>query len=250
MFSRCVKTLLVILPFAFAAMSAGAADQVADDPTGEIFTGGNFTKNAWISWAGAVKSFSPNFSGSDFSNKASLYDKGWRLRVLGAYGQYKLITDGQANTATPQLFEITPGYQFKAGPLISKFYLGLHGEQHKLNQPDPNSTLRDMGFGAKIISENWLDLPHNSFASFDAAFSTLNNSYQAMARVGSAKYVERLTLGPEAQVVGNGEYYQLRVGSFARWKLGDGQIEASMGIARNYDEKTTPYFSASWLKRF
>ncbi|MCF6198454.1 MAG: cellulose biosynthesis protein BcsS [Hyphomicrobiaceae bacterium] len=238
--------------FAFAAMMsrAGASDLVAADPTGEIFTGGNFTKNAWISWAGAVKSFAPGFSNSPFSGKASLYDEGWRLRVLGAYGQYGLITDGEANTATPQLFEITPGYQFKSGPLISKVYLGLHGEQHKLNLPDPNSTLRDMGFGVKFISENWLDLPQNSFASLDASFSTLNTSYQGMLRVGSAKYVERLTLGPEAQVVGNGEYYQLRVGAFARWKLGNGQIEASAGMARNYDKNTTPYFSASWLKRF
>ena len=90
----------------------------------------------------------------------------------------------------------------------------------------------------------------NSFASLDASFSTLNSSYQGMLRFGSAKYVERLTVGPEAQITGNGEYYQLRFGGFARWKLGDGQLEASAGIARNYDQKTTPYISASWLKRF
>ena len=98
---------------------------------------------------GAVKSFS-----------TSLYDEGWRLRVLGAYGQYGLITDGQSNMAEPLLFEITPGMQFKTGPLISKIYLGLHGEQHKLNRPDANSKLKNMGYGAKIISENWLNLPH------------------------------------------------------------------------------------------
>jgi len=221
------------------ASRAGASDQGIVDPVGEVFTGGAFTQNAWMSWAGAVKSLS-----------TSLYEPGWRLRVLGAFGQYGLVTNGLANRANPQLFEITPGYQFRFGPLISKIYMGLHGEQHRLNFPDPNSKLRDMGYGAKFISENWLDLPQNSFASFDASFSTLNSSYQAMMRVGSAKLVERLTLGPETQVMGNGEYYQLRFGGFARWKLADGQIEASLGIARNYDKKTTPYFGASWLKRF
>ncbi len=244
---RCCNFLFFTLLFAVNATGTKAgevATSVAEDPTGEIFTGGTFTKNAWISWAGAVKSFSFG------SSAASLYSEGWRLRVLGAYGQYNLITDGQPNTANPMLFEITPGYQFKTGPLISKIYVGVHGEQHKLNRPDPNSQLRDMGYGAKFIFENWVDLPQNSFASFDASFSTLNTSYQGMVRVGSAKYVERLTIGPETQIVGNGENYQLRFGGFARWKLGDGQIEASAGIARNYDEKTTPYFSATWLKRF
>ncbi len=218
---------------------AGASDQGVADPVGEVVTGGAFTRNAWMSWAGAVQSLS-----------TSLYESGWRLRVLGAYGQYGLVTNGLANRANPQLFEITPGYQFTFGPLISKIYMGLHGERHKLNVPDPDSKLRDMGYGAKFISENWLDLPQSSFASFDASFSTLNTSYQATARIGSAKLVERLTLGPEAQVVGNGVYYQLRAGGFARWKLSKGQIEANAGLARNYDKKTSLYFGASWLKRF
>ena len=208
-------------------------------PVGEFFMGGAFTTSSWISWAGAVKSLS-----------SSLYDEGWRMRVLGAYGRYSFSTDGQPNSANPALFEITPGYQFKTGPVISKIYGGLHGEQHKLANPDPDNKTAGMGYGAKVILENWIDLPMNSFASLDGSFSTLNTSYQGTLRAGSAYYFPQLTLGPEVQIVGNEEYYQLRAGLFGRWKLETGSIKASIGYAEDYDQQSTPYISFSWLRRF
>ncbi len=209
------------------------------EPVGEFFTGGALTNNSWISWAGAVKSLS-----------SSLYDGGWRIRVVAAYGRYSFLTDGQPNSANPALFEITPGYQFKTGPLITKLYAGLHGEQHKLANPDPDNKTKDMGYGAKIILENWIDLPMNSFASLDGSFSTLNTSYQGLLRAGSAYLYPQLTLGPEVQVIGNEEYYQLRAGLFGRWSRPNGSLEASIGYAEDYDRKSTPYVSFSWLKRF
>ena len=248
MVSRGVVVVLAMVLSALSVLTAPyalAGGALAQDPSGELFGGGHLSHKSWISWAGAVQGFAPAFTG-----RGSLYQSGWRLRGLVAYGQYGLVTDGQPNIATPMLFEITPGVQLRSGPLISKLYLGLHGEQHRLDRPDPGSRLRELGYGVKIISENWLNLPMNSNASLDLSFSTLNTSYQAMLRLGSAHFVPRLTLGPEAQLVGNGEYYQLRLGSFARWKLAHGQIEASGGISRNYDQKTSPYISLSWLKHF
>ena len=197
------------------------------------------TKNSWISWSGLVKSLSAN-----------LYQEGWRIRVLGAYGRYGFTTGGIANTANPALFEIMPGYQFKTGPIISKLYLGLHGEHHKLANPDPGHQAAGMGYGLKVLSENWIDLPMNSFVSLDGSFSTLNTSYQAMLRTGMARYMPKLSLGPEIGIVGNEEYYQLRAGGFARWKLENGSIEGSAGYAEDYDKKSSPYFSVSWLKQF
>ena len=182
-------------------------------PVGEFFTGGALTNNSWISWAGGVKSLSSN-----------LYRDGWRIRVLAGYGRYSFLTDGQPNSANPALFEITPGYQFKAGPLISKLYVGLHGEQHKLANPDLGNKAQGMGYGAKVILENWIDLPMNSFASLDGSFSSLNTSYQGMLRAGSAYYFPQLTLGPEVQIVGNEEYYQLRAGLFGRWRRPNGSL--------------------------
>ena len=215
------------------------SSQSSVEPTGEIFTGGTLTGNTWITWGGVVKSLS-----------GSLYDEGWRLRALAAYGQYEFTSGGLPNTANPALFEITAGYQFKTGPAISKLYLGLHGEQHKFARPAPGNRLARMDYGLKVISENWIDLPMRSFVSLDGSFSTLNTAYQGQLRVGTGHYVERLSMGPELQVVGNEEFYQLRFGGFARWKLETGQIEASAGYTRDYNEKGSPYFSASWLKRF
>ncbi len=223
----------------FAIDQSGSQTQKSKRPVGEFFAGGALTKNSWISWAGVVKSLSSN-----------LYQDGWRLRLLGAYGRYGFETNGHPNYANPALFEITPGYQFKTGPLISKVFVGLHGEQHKLANPDPNNKAQDMGYGAKIISENWIDLPMNSFASLDASFSSLNISYQGTLRAGSAYFCQQLTLGPELQIVGNREYYQLRAGLIARWKRPDGSWEASGGYSRDYDDKSTPYMSVSWLKQF
>ena len=192
-----------------------------------------------MSWTGVVKSLA-----------STIHEEGWRIRALGAYGQYGFTTDGQLNYANPALFEITPGYQFKTGPLISKIYMGLHGEQHQLARPDVNNKAAGMGYGFKVISENWLNLPMNSFASLDGSFSTLNMSYQAMFRTGMAHFMPRLSLGPEFQIVGSDEYYQLRLGGFARWKLAKGSVEASAGYAQDQDEIQTPYISVSWLKRF
>jgi hypothetical protein len=229
--------LLTVVAFG-GGWSAMADDRVVE-PVGELFIGGTKTNNTWIGWAGMVKSLS-----------SSLYDEGMRLRMLTAYGRYHFTTDGQTNHATPALFEITPGYQFKIGPLISKAYLGLHGEHHKLARPDPFHKAAGMGYGLKVLSENWVDLPMNSFASLDGSFSTLNIAYQGMARVGMARFVRKLSVGPEIQIVGNEQFYQFRVGGFARLKLQNGSVEGSAGYAEDYDKKSTPYFSMSWLKQF
>jgi Cellulose biosynthesis protein BcsS len=232
--------LLVSTILAPRIVSAEPLDsQKSDQPTGEVFTGGTLSGNSWISWAGVVKSLS-----------SGLYDEGWRLRAFGAYGQYGFISGDQSNSATPTLFEIMPGYQFKTGPLISKLYMGLHGEHHKFKRPDPGNKIAGMGYGFKVISENWIDLPMNSFASLDGSFSTLNTSYMGMLRVGTAKYVDRLFLGPEVQIIGNEENYYFHFGGFARWKMKDSQIEGSAGFAKDFDKKNTPYFSISWLKKF
>ena len=222
--------------------ASGAVDRAAtpaDQPTGELFGGGNLAANSWMSWTGMVKSLS-----------GGLYEEGWRLRLLGAYGRYSFTGNNGPNMASPALFEVTPGYQFKTGPVISKIYVGLHGEQHRFSRPDPGNKLSHMGYGLKVISENWIDLPMRSFVSLDASFSSLRTGYQGQLRAGSAKLIPRLTLGPEAGIVGNEKYYQLRLGGFARWKLENGQIEGSAGYTRDYDGKGSPYFSASWLKRF
>lgn len=244
--SALIGLMAMILIGAIAPISALAVDQLSSStqagpkaPTGEFFAGGVLTENTWISWAGVVKSLS-----------ASLYEEGWRIRLLGAYGRYGFETNGQPNFANPALFEITPGYQFKTGPVISKIFVGLHGEHHKIANPDPDNKANGMGYGAKIISENWIDLPKNSFASLDASFSSLNTSYQGMLRAGSAYFYRQLTLGPEMQILGNEEYYQFRAGLFGRWKQPGGSLEASIGYALDYDEKSTPYASVSWLRRF
>ena len=80
--------------------------------------------------------------------------------------------------------------------------------------------------------------------------STLNTSYQGMLRAGSAYLYPQLTLGPEVQIIGNEEYYQLRAGLFGRWSRPNGSLEGSIGYAEDYDRKSTPYVSFSWLKRF
>ena len=241
--SICLLAMILLgawVPAAYAdAASVPHADEAILEPVGEFFTGGALTKTSWISWAGAVKSLS-----------GDLYRDGWRMRVLAAHGRYSFLTDGQANHANPSLFEITPGYRFKTGPLISKLYAGLHGEHHKLANPDTNNKAKGMGYGAKVILENWVDLPMNSFASLDGSFSSLNTSYQGTLRAGSAYYFPQLTLGPEVQIVGNEEYYQLRVGLFGRWKRPNGSLEASIGYAEDYDHQSTPYVSFSWLRRF
>ncbi len=219
---------------------AQSVEQIDAAPlTGELFAGGVLTGKSWISWAGFVKNM-----------QDGRHEKGWRLRVLAAYGQYEFTSGGLPNTANPALFEVTPGYRFRSGPLISKIYMGLHGEKHKFLRPDAGNKLSKPGYGFKIISENWIDLPMNGFVSLDGSFSTLHNSYQGQVRLGSSWYVNRLSMGPEVQIVGNEENHQLRFGGFVRWKMKTGQIEGSAGYTKDFDKDNTPYFGISWLTRF
>ena len=205
----------------------------------EIFSGGVLAQNSWISWSGGVHSLTGN-----------LYGSGWRMRVLGAYGKYVYDQGPFYNQAEPVLVEVTPGYQWRKGPLISKLFVGLHVEKHRLARPDANNTSAPLGYGLKLVSENWLNLPWDGFVSVDASFSTRNNAFQASIHTGAARLVRRITLGPEAHIIGNGEHFQLRGGGFARYRLEKGSIELSGGLARDYLGRQSPYFGMSWLRKY
>lgn len=216
-----------------------AGEAVRPDPVTEVFTGGQMTGRSWIGWAGAVHSFT-----------GSLYDSGWRARLAGAYGRYSYDAGPFINEAQPALFELMPGYQLRHGPLIAKVYLGLHGEQHHLATADPGHQTADMGYGVKLLSETWIDLPGRSFASLDAAYSTRNSSFEATLRAGSAKLMPQIHLGAEAAISGDIECNQLHIGGFARYALGRYSLEASGGYALDYRREGAPYVGMSLLRRF
>lgn len=218
---------------------SGSAAEASSPPLHEVFSGVVVSRQAWTSWAGGVTSFT-----------GDLYRSGWRGRLVAGYGGYRFVTDGADNFANPALLEIMAGYQFRKGPVISKLYGGLHGEDHRLQRPDPDNRSAGMHYGVKLLSENWIDLPASSHAGLNLSYSTLNQRYQAQLRLGSEYLLPTVVLGPEAHITGNQHHYQLRFGGFLRWNSERGSIEASGGVARNYDGKGTPYLGASLLRRF
>ena len=126
-------------------LSACAASAAPDAPRTEYFTGFEVSDNYASGYVGGGYAF----------GKAGLYEQGFRLRAVGAFGRYHyegtLPVDG---AYVPTIFDgqdaslaALIGYQFRPGRLILKLFAGVEAEDQRIVPHDPNNSVQGSALG-------------------------------------------------------------------------------------------------------
>jgi hypothetical protein len=226
--------------------SASTASAQPDSPRTEYFTGFEVSDN-----------YASGYVGGGYAlGKAGLYERGFRLRAIGAYGRYDyegtLPVDGDYLPTTfdgqDAYLAALVGYQFRPGRFILKLFAGIEAEDQDIKPHDPNNSVQGSALGFKLQAESWFDLSERYFISADAAYGTAFQEYWAQARLGY-RLRPRLSLGLEGGVVGNEEYDAGRGGGFARVEFNTMQVTLSSGFTGNYLEDDPSFYLALGLYR-
>jgi hypothetical protein len=217
-----------------------------DAPRTEYFTGFEVSDN-----------YASGYVGGGFAlGKAGLYEPGWRVRAVGAYGQYHydgtLLDDG---VYLPTTFDgqdafasALIGYQLRPGRLILKLFAGVEAEDQHIVPHDPNNSVQGSALGLRLQAESWLDVSDRVFVSADATYGTAFQEYWALTRLGY-RLGERFALGLEGGMVGNEEYDAARAGGFARVYFRAMEATLSGGFTGNYLEDDPSAYVALGLYR-
>lgn len=120
-----------------ACASSEKASAEFDSPKNEYFTGFEASDNYASGYVGAGYAL----------GKAGLYERGWRLRAIGAYGRYHydgaLLIDGGYVPTTfdgeDAFLSAVVGYQLRNGRLITKLFVGIEAEDQHIVPHDPNN---------------------------------------------------------------------------------------------------------------
>ncbi|MGH6735013.1 MAG: cellulose biosynthesis protein BcsS [Methyloceanibacter sp.] len=212
--------------------AAPEASAESDVPHTELFTGFEASDN-----------YASGYVGAGYAFGKGLYDPGFRLRVVGAYGRYHydgtLFTggvfvptrfDGQVGYGAALI-----GYQFHPGAVIVKLFAGIEGEDQHIVPRDPNNSVQGSALGARLLAETWYDISPNWFASADTSYGTAFQEYFGLARLGF-RVRPKLSLGLEGGVLGNEEYDAGRGGGFVRVNVRNFEATLSGGFTGNYLE--------------
>ncbi|MGB6701348.1 cellulose biosynthesis protein BcsS [Methyloceanibacter sp.] len=134
---------------------ASLASAAAQDPHSEIFTGLEASNNAISGYLGAGHAFGKG-----------LYERGWRVRAVGALGRYDYrgtlfgagadlgkTFDGEASYGAALI-----GYQFRTQALFLKLFAGVEAEDQSITPRDSENSVQGGAVGLKLAAESWLDL--------------------------------------------------------------------------------------------
>ena len=193
----------VAIVFVMSAVGTARAEPplfVEDAPHAQLFTGFDASDNATGGYVGAGYAFGKG-----------LYESGWRLRAVGAFGLYHY--DGSLpslGVQVPTNFDgddsygaALIGYQLRRQSLFLKFFAGVEAEDQHIVPRDPNNSVQGSEVGLKLQAESWLDYSPRTFFSLDASYGTAFQEYWTLARAGY-RVTPRLSLGIEGGALGNG----------------------------------------------
>jgi hypothetical protein len=218
-----------------------------DDPHAEIFTGLEASNNTVSGYLGGGYAFGKG-----------LYEQGWRLRAVGAFGRYDYqgtlfgrgadldtTFDGEASYGAVLL-----GYQFRRERLTLKLFAGVEAEDQDISPRDPENAVQGSAVGLRLQAESWLDLSASWFASADAAYGTAFQEYWSLARIGR-RLGPRVSVGLEGGALGNEEYDAGRGGGFMRVNLRALEMTLSGGFTGNYlEDEPSGYVSLGLYRAF
>jgi hypothetical protein len=236
------------LSFLWLCLFAGAASAQSDSPGSEVFTGFEASDNYASGYVGAGYAL----------GKAGLYEPGFRLRAVGAYGRYHydgaLLTDGAYVPTTfdgeDAFLSALVGYQFRPGRLIIKLFAGIEAEDQHIVPHDPHNSVQGSELGLRLQEETWLDISPRLFLSADASYGTAFQEYCALARLGF-RLGPRFSLGLEGGALGNEEYDAGRGGGFVRVNFRDTEFTLSGGFTGNYlEDEPSSYVALGVYRSF
>jgi hypothetical protein len=126
---------------------ASLISAAAQDPHSEIFTGLEASNNAISGYLGAGYAFGKG-----------LYERGWRVRAVGALGHYDYrgtlfgagadlgtTFDGDASYGAALI-----GYQFRTQALFLKLFAGVEAEDQSITPRDPENSVQGSAVGLKL----------------------------------------------------------------------------------------------------
>lgn len=210
-------------------------------------------------WAGGeVTSFSASvYAGYLYAFNGDVAADGLRLRLgSGYWGYWGKSTRWSNNVVIPvklrgtsTFADIMLGYQTQWDRLTVKVYAGAEFDQQSWNRSDVNPDRQGGFVGGKLALETWLNLTPDLFAQFDANWASAHNTHYSRLRVGYA-VLPSFFVGPESGFGGTLDVQEGRIGMFARYAWGGGEVSVSGGAIREADGAYAPYGTANLLLRF
>jgi hypothetical protein len=144
---------------------------------------------------------------------------------------------------------ITPGWRFSGERLTVTGFAGLEAQNHRLTPDDLSAGLRGSYFGARAEINVWYQATQTTMASFDGDISSIGSSYNARLAYGWW-LLDRFYTGPEAQIFGDPNYKEMRLGVHVTgWKTDFAEWSAGIGYATDSDDRSGPYLRLGVLGR-
>jgi Cellulose biosynthesis protein BcsS len=203
------------LSFLCVCLFGGAGLAEFESPKSEYFTGFEASDN-----------YASGYVGAGYALGKWLYEPGFRLRAVGAYGRYHcdgalLTDDGYVPTTfdgEDAYLAALAGYQLRTGRLITKLFVGIEAEDQHIVPHDPNNSVQGSALGLRLQQETWLDISPRFYLSADASYGTAFQEYCALSRLGF-RATPRLALGPRRR-----RARQRRVRRWPRRRLAESQF--------------------------
>jgi hypothetical protein len=184
------------------------------------------------------------YSGAMYAPFGSVREDGFRMRVVGGYGDHI--------TGTVAFADLLLGYHKQLGPLTIKFLAGLSAEDRRAE--DPHSGLEGADWGGKAVLETWWNITDLAWLSTDLSWGSLHTAYASRARLGW-RFSPALSAGLEGGAAGALERDIARAGAFVRYEWETGEASFSTGMAFDdpkggWEGHSGPFGTVSLLMRF
>lgn len=126
-----------------------------------------------------------------------------------------------------------PGWRFKLEKFEASLFAGLDVQTHRFHPLDPSNRLAGTHLGMRFAGDVWWEPSADTMANGWASWSTIGTSYAARMAYGW-RPAGLFYLGPEAQVLGDGSYSELRLGVHATaWRTGPLEWSAGGGYSHS-----------------
>jgi len=189
-----------------------------------VFSGADWGPAGNAFYLGAITALNGNFARD-----------GVLLRGLGVYGSYD-YTDAVGDVhGRYWLFDEMIGYQIIRPGFRIAGYVGAEEQNHKLSPFDPTNPVVGTQVGFKVAGD--ITLGHNQplFVNLAGSYSTAFDTYWSRLRIGYK--IDRITIGPEALLLGNEGSDARRIGGFLQIRVDKTPLEITVSAGQHTNDK-------------
>jgi len=188
------------------------------------------------------------YSGTTVVPFGSVQDDGWRIRIVGGYGQYRyegarIVSNVQQAVqydGRQGFGEFLIGYQWRRGPLTLKGFIGAGAVGHVISPLDPDSPMTGTHTGVAGALEAWYNLTDTVWLSANLGASSVFDTAKADLRLGY-RLTPKFDLGIEGAVSHYPHYGTQRIGAFAQHRWGRAELRASAGLNQDSENNRGLY---------